>query len=155
MADADGEAGNPNDSVARRTDHRSAAEKVFAWLADPANLTTSPLIFRAGWSKSSSKPGVGALRDALALGMWLREEITAYDPPRSYPYLIVRSFPAMKHDGGTLTLTPSKDGTHVEWVTALTFPARGGGRVSEVVTGPLFRSGFDAILAGCAEALEG
>lgn len=131
------------------------AEKVFAWLADPANLTTSPLIFRAGWSKCSPEPGVGATRDALALGMWLREEITAYDPPHSYSYLIVRSFPAMKHDGGTLTLTSSNDGTHVEWVTSLTFPVRGGGRVSEVVTGPLFRSGFDAILAGCAEALEG
>ncbi|MFI5511233.1 SRPBCC family protein [Mycobacterium sp. NPDC051804] len=130
------------------------AEAVFAWVADPVNLTASPLIFKAGWSKGSPEPGVGALRDALALGMWLREEITAYDPPRSYSYLIVRSFPAMDHDGGTLTLTPSGGGTHVEWVTSLTFPLRGGGKVSEAVTAPLFKSGFEAILAGCAKALE-
>jgi uncharacterized protein YndB with AHSA1/START domain len=130
------------------------AQAVFAWLADPVNLTASSLIFRAGWSKGSPEPGVGAQRDALALGMWLREEITAYDPPRSYSYLIVRSFPAMKHHGGTLTLTPTTDGTHVEWVTSLTFPLRSGGKLSEAVTAPMFRSGFDAILAGCAEALE-
>jgi hypothetical protein len=142
--------------VQRRVERTISAsvEDVFAWLADPANLTASPLIFKAGWSKGSPDPGVGARRDALALGMWLREEITAWDPPRSYSYLIVRSFPAMNHDGGTLTMTPSTDGTHVKWVTSLTFPARGGGKVSEVITAPLFRSGFRAILAGCAEALE-
>ena len=133
----------------------ASAEDVFAWLADPVNLTASPLIFKAGWSKDSPQPGVGARRDALAVGMWLREEITAYDPPRSYSYLIVRSFPVMNHDGGTLTLTPTTHGTHVEWVTSLTFPLRGGGKVAEAVTAPLFRSGFDAILAGCAQALEG
>lgn len=130
------------------------AERVFAWLADPTNLKASALIFRAGWSKGSPQPGVGATRDALALGMWLREEITAYDPPRSYSYLIVRSFPPIDHQGGTLTFTAANDGTHVEWVTALTFPARGGGRAAELITCPLFRSGFRAILAGCAEALE-
>jgi hypothetical protein len=132
----------------------ASAVDVFAWIADPANLTASPLIFRAGWSKGSSHPGVGARRDAVAVGMWLREEITAWDPPHSYSYLIVRSFPAMNHDGGSLTLTSSADGTHVEWVTSLTFPVRGGGKLAEVITAPLFRSGFRAILAGCAEALE-
>ena len=130
-------------------------DRVFAWLADPENLTASALIFRAGWAQGSPAPGVGALREALALGMWLREEITAYDPPHSYSYRIVRSFPAMNHDGGTLTFTPSADGTHVDWVSLLTFPLRSGGKLSEAITAPLFRSGFRATLAGCAEALEG
>lgn len=32
----------------------------------------------------SSGPGVGALREVTGVGTWLREEITAYDAPRSY-----------------------------------------------------------------------
>lgn len=129
-------------------------EQVFDWLADPANLRAAPLFLRAGWAKGFSGPSVGARREVTALGAWLREEITAYDSPRSYSYLVVRSFPAADHDGGTLTFTPSGDGTHVDWVSTYTIPARGGGKVTEAVTSPLFRSCFRAILAGCAKALE-
>ena len=77
-----------------------------------------------------------------------------YDAPRSYSYLIFRSFPPVDHKGGTLTFTPSGDGTHVDWVTTYTIPARAGGKVMEAVSSPLFRSSFGAILAGCAKALE-
>ena len=94
------------------------------------------------------------LREVTAIGAWLREEITAYDPPQSYSYLVVRSFPAVKHEGGQLTFTPSGDGTHVDWVTTYTIPARAGGKVTEAVTSPLFGASFRAILAACAKALE-
>ena len=105
-------------------------ERVFDWLVDPANLTAAPLVLRAGWGKGSSDhPGVGALREGMAVGMWFREEITAYDAPRSFSYRIVRSFPANDHEGGTLTFTPSGDGTHVGWVNSYTHPARAGGKV--------------------------
>jgi hypothetical protein len=86
--------------------------------------------------------------------MRFREEITAYDAPRSYSYLVVHSFPASEHEGGTLTFTPSDDGTRVDWVSTYTVPVRGGGKVMEAVSSPLFRSTFRAILAGCAKALE-
>jgi Polyketide cyclase / dehydrase and lipid transport len=92
---------------------------------------------------------VGAVREVTGVGVWFREEITAYDAPRSY--LIVRSFPASNHEGGTLTFTPSGDGTHVDWVTTYTIPARAGGKVMEAVSSRLLRSSF---LAGCAKALE-
>ena len=82
------------------------------------------------------------------------EEITAYDEPRSYSYLIVRSFPAIDHEGGTLTFTPAGDGTHVDWVTTYTHPARAGGKVMEAVSSRVLRASFEAILAGCAKALE-
>ena len=129
-------------------------EKVFAWLADPANLAAAPLVFKAGSAKGSSGPGAGAVREATGVGAWFREEITAYDEPRSYSYLIVRSFPAFDHEGGTLTFTPSGDGTHVDWVTTYTHPARAGGKVMEAVSSRVLRSSFAAILAGCAKALE-
>jgi hypothetical protein len=97
---------------------------------------------------------VGALREVTGFGTWLREEITAYDAPRSYSYRIVGSFPAFDHVGGTLTFTPSGDGTHVGWVTTHTVPARAGGKVMEAVSSRLLRSSFLATLAGCAKALE-
>src|SRR6516165_5480975 len=92
----------------------ASPERVFDWLADPANLTSSPLVLKAGWAKGSPGPGVGALREVTAVGMWLREKITAYDAPRSYSYRILRSFPPSEHEGGTLTFSQSGDRTHVD-----------------------------------------
>jgi uncharacterized protein YndB with AHSA1/START domain len=129
-------------------------ERVFDWLTDPVNLASAPLALKAGWAKGSSGPGVGAQRTVLGAGTWFREEITAYDPPRSYSYLIIRSIPVFDHDGGTLTCTPSNGGTHVDWVSSYTHPARWGGKATEAVSSRVLRSSFLAILAGCAKSLE-
>ena len=132
----------------------ASPEQVFDWLTDPANLTSAPLFLRAGWANGFSGPNVGATREIIMLGAWLREEITAYDAPRSYSYLVVRSFPAAEHEGGTLTFTPSGDGTRVDWLSNYTHPAWAGGKLLEAVTYPLLRSSFRAILDACAKALE-
>jgi uncharacterized protein YndB with AHSA1/START domain len=132
----------------------ASPERVFSWLADPANLTAGPLVLRAGWAKNTTQPGVRALREATATGMWLREEITAYDPPKSYSYRIVRSFPAFDHEHGTLTFTPTEVGTHVAWVTRYSHPTRGGGKAMEAVTSRLLAWNFRAILNRCASVLE-
>jgi uncharacterized protein YndB with AHSA1/START domain len=129
-------------------------DQVFDWLADPANLAAAPLALKAGYAKDSSGPGVGAVRKVVGLGTWFREEITAYDRPHSYSYLIVRSFPPFNHEGGTLTFTASGDGTHVDWLSNYTHPARAGGKVMEAISYRLLRSSFLAILNGCAKALE-
>ena len=129
-------------------------DRVFDWLADAANLTAAPLTLRAVWATGTRGPGLGAVRNVTAAGMWLREEYTAYDAPRSYSYRIVRAVPAIDHKGGTIALTPTGDGTHVDWDTAYTHPALVGGKALEAVTSRAIRSGFVAILAGCAKALE-
>jgi uncharacterized protein YndB with AHSA1/START domain len=130
------------------------AERVFSWLFDPGSLTAAPLVFRANWAKNSSHPGVGAIREVTAAGMWFREEITQYDPPHSYSYRIVRSFPALDHEGGTLTFTSRDGGTHVNWVTEYAHPARGGGKAMEALTSRLFPWSFRIVLDRCASALE-
>ncbi|TRW88293.1 SRPBCC family protein [Mycolicibacterium sp. 018/SC-01/001] len=132
----------------------ASPEAVFDWLSDPANLTTAPFFVRAAWRADSPPVGVGALREVIVAGAWLREEITAFDPPWSYSYRVVRSFPPCDHDGGSVTLAPSGDGTHVTWVSTYSIPARGGGRLTEAITAPLFRSSFRRILASCSEALS-
>jgi uncharacterized protein YndB with AHSA1/START domain len=129
-------------------------ERVFDWLADPANLATAPLARKAGWAKDSPRPGAGAVREVVGIGTWFRENITAYDRPRSYSYLIVRSFPPFKHVGGTLRFTASSDGTRVHWRSNYTHPARAGGTMLEAVTYRLLRSSYLAILDACAKALE-
>ncbi|WP_077099167.1 SRPBCC family protein [Mycobacterium terramassiliense] len=129
-------------------------EQVFDWLADPHNLAAAPLVLRAGDAKDSPGRGAGAVREVVGVGTWFREEITAYDRPRSYSYLIVRSFPPFNHDGGTLTFTAAGDGTRVDWLTNYTHPARAGGKLLEAVSQRLLRASFAAILDGCADALE-
>lgn len=129
-------------------------ERVFDWLADPAALTKAPLVLSAKYAKGSSGPAAGAVRNVTGAGMWFREEYTSYDAPGSYSYLILRSFPAFNHDGGTLTFTPTADGTHVDWVTAYTHPAWTGGKAFEAVSSRLLRWNFLAVLDGCAKALE-
>lgn len=133
---------------------KASPERVFDWLADPANLTAAPLVLSAGWTKDSSVPGAGALRVVIVAGARLHEQITAYDAPRNYSYRVLRSFPACDHEGGSFTFTPSGAGTHVDWASTYTIPLRGGGKLTEAVTAPLFRSSFRAVLAGCAKALE-
>ncbi|HEY7052499.1 MAG TPA: SRPBCC family protein [Mycobacterium sp.] len=129
-------------------------QQVFDWLTDPASLTAAPLVLRARWATGWSTPGAGAVREVTGVGTWFREEITAYDAPRSYSYLILRSFPPFVHDGGTLTFSPAGDGTHVDWVTTYTHPARAGGRAMEAVSARLLRRSFLAVLDGCAKALQ-
>jgi uncharacterized protein YndB with AHSA1/START domain len=129
-------------------------EAVFAWLADPANLIVAPMVVRTGWAAHSAAPGVGAVRAVIATGMWFREEITAYDPPRSYSYRIVRAVPAFNNHSGTLTFTPSGNSTDVDWTISYTHPIHAGGRAMEAVSSRLLPWNFRAILAGCAGALE-
>lgn len=129
-------------------------EQVFDWLADPVNLVSAPLVLKSTWAKDSPGPGAGAAREVLGTGMWFREEIPVYERPQKYTYLIVRSFPAFNHDGGTLTFTPSGSGTRVEWLTNYTHPVYAGGKVMEQISRPLLRLNFEAILKACAKALE-
>lgn len=129
-------------------------EQVFDWLAGPASLTAAPPVLGARWEKGTSGPGQGALRRVVGLGLWFREQITAYDRPQRYSYLILRSFPPFVHEGGTLTFTPRGEATHVDWLTRYTHPAWVGGKLMEPVTFRLLRSSFSAILDGCAKALE-
>ncbi len=132
----------------------AAPERVFDWLADPKGLTAAPLVLSARLAKGTPELKAGAVRIVTGTGMWFEEKYTAYDPPRSYSYLILRSVPGFVHEGGTLTFIPAGTGTHVEWVTRYTHPLWSGGKAFEPVSSRLLRWSFSAILAGCAKSLE-
>ncbi|GAB08204.1 hypothetical protein GOARA_004_00440 [Gordonia araii NBRC 100433] len=128
-------------------------ETVFAWLTEPTNLTAAPLAVRARWAAGTDGPGVGAVREVFAVGLWAREEIIAFDPPHRYDYRITKSIPAIDHQDGSVTLTPVDGGTHVRWVSEYTHPASGGGAVMEALTSRLLPGSFEAILDACTESL--
>ena len=129
-------------------------EKVFDWMTDPANLAAAPLVLKAGWAKGSTGAAAGAVREVRGIGTSFREEITAYDRPHSYSYLILRSFPPFNHEGGTLTFTASGNGTHVDWLTNYTHPVWAGGKALEAISHRLLRSNFLSLFAACAKKLE-
>jgi uncharacterized protein YndB with AHSA1/START domain len=132
----------------------ASPDQVFDYLADPRSLQAVPTVFRARYANGSSGPGKGAVRVVTGAGVYFREEYTAYDPPRSYSYRILRSVPAFNHEGGTLTFTPEGGSTHVDWVTTYSHPAWSGGKALEVVSSRLARWAFPVVLDRCAEALE-
>jgi hypothetical protein len=127
------------------------ATTIFVLSAMMCPFLTAACTFRRA---IGSGPDEGALREAIGLGGWFREEITAYDRPRAYSYRVVRSIPPFDHEGGTLTFTPSTDGTRVDWLTSYTHPAHAGGKLMEAISRRLLRWSFLAVLAGCAKALE-
>ncbi|OMC03234.1 polyketide cyclase [Mycobacterium sp. NS-7484] len=135
----------------------ASPDRVFRWLADPANFTTplaSSIGFTAGYV-GGSPPAVGAVREVNGFGnAWFREVITAYNPPRGYSYRVVRAFPTVDHRGATMTFTAVAEGTHVEWESCFTYPVRVGGKLMDAVSSRLVRRSFLAILGRCAEALE-
>jgi uncharacterized protein YndB with AHSA1/START domain len=128
-------------------------EQVFDWLADPANLARAPLALKGSWAKGTSGPGAGAVREVIGVGTYFREEIPTYDRPHSYTYLIVRSVPPFRHEGGTLTFTAVDGGTHVDWLTNYTHPVWAGGAALAAVSQRLLRGSFTAILDACAKEL--
>jgi hypothetical protein len=128
-------------------------QRVFDWLLDPANLTVSPWFRQVAWLGDTG-PSVGATRELKGFGFWVHEQLTAYGSPHSCSCRVAGGFPPA-HQSGTLTCTPSDEGTHVDWERVYTLPLRGGGKPVEVLTAPLLRTfAFRAILTGCAKALE-
>ncbi|HSV41475.1 MAG TPA: SRPBCC family protein [Nocardioidaceae bacterium] len=132
-------------------------DEVFAWLNDSSNYTAAPLCLREKRTRDGvdAPYGKGAMREVTGAGAWFREEITSFDPPREFGYLIHKSFPTIEHKGGAIRVEPVPGGSHVTWTTEFTVPLRGGGKAFERLAGPLLRTAFGQILAACDKQLAG
>jgi uncharacterized protein YndB with AHSA1/START domain len=99
-------------------------EQVFDVIADHANYKQFPGIRDSKLVREgrTEKNGVGAVREIDAGKAWFQEEITAYERPRRLDYLIVKSRPPLKHEGGSVRLEPDgPDGARckVTWTTTV------------------------------------
>jgi len=93
-------------------------EAVFAALSDHENyaqfkgIDGSNLLVEGKLEKN----GLGAVREIIAGGANLHEEIVAYDPPHKLGYKVIRSKPLpYDHQLGEITLKEKDGKTHVTW----------------------------------------
>jgi hypothetical protein len=126
----------------------AAPGQVFAWLENAHNYTAAPLCLweKRGRDGQEAAYGTGAIRYVVGVGAWFREEITRYDAPNSFDYLITNSVPKFAHDGGTVTVTPVDGGSRVTWNSTYRHPWWAGGRPLGWVTERMLRSSFEGIL---------
>jgi uncharacterized protein YndB with AHSA1/START domain len=124
------------------------AEEVFDLLADHANYDrfrgiNDSRLLREG---DPAPNGVGALREIKVRPLTFEEEITAYERPTRFDYLIVKLNVPFHHDGGSITLSPDGDGTHVDWRSTFSVPTPLIGGPEELIWQPVLARGFRRVL---------
>lgn len=131
-------------------------QDVFDWCADTTNYERTVWVLRDKLARPGQEApyGTGAIR----LHTWLvgrfHERITRYHPPYSFDYVVDRSFPPSRHDGGTMTFTTVPDGTRVTWTSAVEVgPAAIAGPATRLLVKPVISHVFGRILAACADDL--
>jgi uncharacterized protein YndB with AHSA1/START domain len=126
----------------------ASAEEVFDLLADHANYDrfrgiNGSRLLREG---DPAPNGVGALREIKVRPLTFEEEITAYERPTRFDYLIVKLNIPFHHDGGSITLSPDGDGTHVDWRSTFSVPTPLIGGPEELIWQPVLARGFRRVL---------
>lgn len=127
---------------------KAPIEKVFELISDHANyvqfggLKASRLV-RQG---KTEKNGVGALRLIDAGAAWFEEEITVFERPTRMDYVIRRSRPPIEHEGGSVRLKATKDGTEVTWTSTLRFKIPLVGNLLTKLMAPQLAKSFAGML---------
>ena len=124
------------------------AEEVFDLLADHANYDrfrpiNGSKLLREG---EPAPNGVGALREIKVRPLTFEEEITTYERPSRLDYLITKLNVPFQHDGGSITLSPDGDATHVDWRSGFSVPTPIIGGAQELVWQPVLARGFRRVL---------
>jgi uncharacterized protein YndB with AHSA1/START domain len=126
----------------------AAPEAVFDRLTDHANYERfrgihASRLLREG---EPAPNGVGALREIKVRPLTFHEEITAYERPTRLDYLIVKLNIPFEHHGGSITLIPEGEGTHVDWRSSYTVPTPVIGGPEELIWQPILARGFGRVL---------
>ncbi|MFT5278036.1 MAG: hypothetical protein ACI97K_001562 [Glaciecola sp.] len=103
-------------SVERKID--KPIEEVFKMLSDHANYSQFKGVEKSSLIKNGNEDinGLGAVREIVAGGGTLHEEIVAFDPPYVLGYKIIYSKPLpYDHQLGEVRLTKVDGQTHVHW----------------------------------------
>jgi hypothetical protein len=100
----------------------AAPERVFAALSDHVSfLSNGTVRCRLQREGTTQRDGIGAVREVEGDGLRFVEDITAFDPPRHYEYVIRSMTRAnggtlpLRHERGWLDFTPTAGGTRVDW----------------------------------------
>ncbi len=123
-------------------------EEIFDRLADHANYDRFRPIHDSELVREGDPApnGVGALRRIKVRPLVFEEEITAYERPTRLDYLIVKLNVPLKHDGGSITLTPEGPTTRVDWRSTFSVPIPVVGGAQELVWQRVLARGFRRVL---------
>ena len=123
-------------------------DEVFELLSDHAGYTRFRGFSRAEMVREGDPDsnGLGAVRRLSASGLTFDEEITAFERPTRMDYLIRKVNVPLRHDGGSIRLTPAGERTHVDWRSSFTMaiPLVGGAAAALFAVG--IRRGFVRLL---------
>lgn len=138
--------------VERRLD--APPEAVFGIVADHARYDRFDGIRRSELVEPGSLDpnGLGAVRWVWLGPLRFEEEITVFEPPRRFDYLIrdVKTLP-FRHEGGRIRLEPDGTGTHAVWTSSFEIPIPViGGAMDRIFKRQLER-GFAHVLERSAE----
>ncbi|WP_216917615.1 SRPBCC family protein [Nocardia noduli] len=132
-------------------------DRVFEWLSVASNYTRAPIVLRERLVRPGTDApyGEGAVRVLTWVIGRFRERITAYRPPHEFEYLVERSFPPSRHEGGKLTFTEVDGGTSVVWTTVaeVRLPF-GAGVVTRIVVKPVISYVFRRVLTAADRDLR-
>lgn len=121
---------------------------VFDWLATSSNYTRSGWVLRARLARPGlgAPYGVGAVRLHTWTIGYFRERITVYEAPHAFDYVVDRSFPPARHEGGRITFTEVSGGTLVRWSTTAALRLPFAAALERRVMRPVLTRVFTAIL---------
>jgi hypothetical protein len=130
-------------------------EEVFDWLTTTTNYTGSRWVLRARLARPGGDApyGVGAIRLHTWLIGWFRERITTYHPPYDFDYVVERSVPPARHEGGRMTFSEVAGGTRVRWSTTAEIRPPFGATFTRLLLKPVLTRVFGAILDTANTAL--
>ncbi|MBL1077169.1 SRPBCC family protein [Nocardia sp. 2] len=130
---------------------------VFDWLANAQNYPRSRVVLRNRLARKGTDAPYG--RDAVRVLTWVigwfRERITSYNPPHDFGYLVERSFPPSRHEGGALTFTEVDGGTRVTWTTTGQIAAPfAADTLTRLLMKPVVTFAFGGVLAAADRELS-
>jgi uncharacterized protein YndB with AHSA1/START domain len=126
----------------------ASPEAVFDLLTDHANYkrfrgVSGSELLREG---DPTPNGVGAVRRIRSTPFRFDEEVTAYERPTRFEYLIVDLNVPFEHHGGTIRLSADGDRTQVDWRSSYTVPTPLVGGLQEAIWKPALTRGFRRVL---------
>jgi hypothetical protein len=131
-------------------------DRVFDVIADHerflSNARTRTVITRPGEPERNGKGCLRAVQTQLAIRFV--EEITSWERPVSYEYLIRESSLPMRHHGGQLTFTEENHATFVDWTTRFEIPVPLVGRLLEKIAKVALTRAFEEFLRQARARVE-
>jgi uncharacterized protein YndB with AHSA1/START domain len=126
-------------------------DAVFTVLTDHRGYASMTPLRRSELEREGTPPpnGVGAIRRLSLAGPPMREEVTAYEPPRRFAYRLLSGLPVRDHTGD-VSLEEVAGGTRV------TYRVRSTARTpaTEPVIGLVLRQAIGRLAAGVANTAE-